>query len=122
MCEELAHGLRDRLRGHTQEDEVGPAQVVLLGAQRVDPQVARQLDAGEVALVVARAYELLACSGVRVSSVVRRPARSSRRATAVPNEPAPTTVTRRGCWPGGRMAARYPLAAEALARPVACRA
>jgi hypothetical protein len=32
--------------------------------------------------------------------VVRIPARSSSSATAVPNEPAPTTVARRGCCPG----------------------
>ena len=38
-----------------------------------------------------------ACSGVRQSSVVRTPARSSRSAIPVPNEPAPTTDARSGC-------------------------
>ena len=61
--EELPHGLRDRLRRHAQEDEVGTAQVVLLGPQRVHAQVARQLHPGEVALVVARAPELLGLLG-----------------------------------------------------------
>jgi hypothetical protein len=37
---------------------------------------------------------------VRHSSVVRTPARTSSTATAVPNEPATTTVARRGCRPG----------------------
>ena len=37
---------RDRLRGHGQEDEVGLREVVRLGAERADAQVARQLDAG----------------------------------------------------------------------------
>ena len=38
-----------------------------------------------------------ACSAVRHTSDVRTPARSSSSATAVPKEPAPTTVARRGC-------------------------
>ncbi len=45
-----------------------------------------------------------ACSGVRVCSVVRRPARASSTASAVPNEPAPITVARRA--PGVGSAAR----------------
>ncbi len=38
---------------------------------------------------------VLACSGVRVCSVVRKPPRARSTATAVPNDPAPTTIARR---------------------------
>ena len=50
--------LGDALRGHREEDEVGAAELVAVGAERVHPQVARQLDAREVALVAARRAEL----------------------------------------------------------------
>ena len=49
----------------------------------------------QVGLVLAVGLEAPACSAVRVCSVVRKPPRASRTATAVPNEPAPTTTARR---------------------------
>jgi hypothetical protein len=42
-----------------------------------------------------------ACARVRVCSVVRIPPRASSTATAVPNEPAPTTTARRSCGGSG---------------------
>ena len=56
-----------------------------------------------------------ACSSVRVCSVVRRPPRASRTATAVPNEPAPTTTARRA--PGRANAGRGRSATRATTRP-----
>src|SRR6478609_11807820 len=47
-----------------------------------------------------------ACSAVRVSSVVRMPPRASTTATAVPNDPAPTTVARRARGAGRRGSCR----------------
>ncbi len=75
-------------------------ELVVARAERAHVQLARELDARQVALVVRVRPSSSACSSVRHSSVVRRPARSSRTATAVPKEPAPTTVARRGCSPG----------------------
>src|SRR4051812_4372745 len=43
-----------------------------------------------------------ACSGVRVCNVVRTPPRASSTATAVPNDPAPTTMARRARGAGTR--------------------
>ena len=78
-----------------------------------------QLDAGQVGAVLALARRArCACSAVRVCSVVRSPPRASSTASAVPNEPAPTTVARRGPgraaasargWPSGRARSRLGL-------------
>src|SRR3954471_3189693 len=56
---------------------------------------------------------ILACASVRATSVVRRPARTSRTATAVPNEPAPMTTARRPPGTGkGRLGRRSTIAAS----------
>ena len=118
QVEELAHRLGDRLGGHAQRRRGRPGRRSSCSAPSACTRRSRGSSTpGQVALVVARARELLRpARGCGVSSVVRRPARSSRSATAVPKEPAPTTVTRRACWPGERMAARY-LAPAARAKP-----
>src|SRR5215210_2894035 len=64
------------------------------------------------------------CSGVRVCSVVRKPPRASRTATAVPNEPAPTTTARRLPGVGSARCGRggiphpYPSPGAALRAPL----
>ena len=82
-------------RGDAEEHEVRAAG----RRDRLDAQLAWQLDAGQVLAVLAL-LEPLACSAVRVCSVVRKPPRASSTATAVPNEPAPITTARRE--PGGQ--------------------
>ena len=95
--------LADPLRRHRQEHEVGPRELVVAVAERRAPCSSRGSSTpGEVALVrrasASSSSRLLGACGT--SSVVRTPARTSSSATAVPKEPAPTTVTRRGLWPG----------------------
>ena len=85
------------LRRHGEEDQVGALELVAARAERAHLQPLRQRDARPgSARSRARESSRSACSAVRHSSVVRTPARSSRSATAVPKEPAPTTVARRG--------------------------
>ena len=98
---DLLERLPHPLRGHGEEHEVGALELVAAGAERPHLEALRERDPGQVVRVLARGRPARsACSAVRQSSVVRTPARSSRSATAVPNEPAPTTLARRGCWPG----------------------
>ena len=89
----------------------------------MDAQVARQLDAGEVALVVARAYELLGLlggarqqRGAEAGAFEQESYGGAERAGTDDGDAA-GMLSR---WTdGGTLSA---LAAEALARPVACRA
>ena len=85
--------LVEAARGDAEEDVVRAGEP---GADRLDAQLARQRDAGQVgACSRGRPRSRAACSGVRAWSVVRKPPRASSTATAVPNEPAPSTTARR---------------------------
>jgi hypothetical protein len=62
---QLLDHLADALGGDGEQDQVRALEVLLLGAEEGDPEVARQLDAGEVAPVLVRTAELvrlLACT------------------------------------------------------------
>jgi hypothetical protein len=60
---EVAHGVADVLGGNCEQQEIGAAELVRVGAECADPEVARKLHAGQVALVVARARKLLGLVG-----------------------------------------------------------
>ena len=100
-------------RGDAEEHEVELRQA---GARGLDPQVGRQpRRPGGSARFSPSARRRSACSSVRVCSVVRRPPRASRTATAVPNEPAPTTTARRA--PGRAKEGRGRSATRGTTRP-----
>jgi hypothetical protein len=54
---EIGERLRERLRRDRQEDQVGAGKLVATAGERTDPQLARKLDAREIALVVVAAAE-----------------------------------------------------------------
>ena len=83
--------LADAGRRDAEEDVVRAPEA---GLDVLDAQLLGQLDARQVGAVLAILEQDLACSVVRVCSVVRNPPRASSTATAVPNEPAPTTIAR----------------------------
>ena len=60
---ELLDGLADPLGGNGEQDQVGAAELVGVGAEGADPEVARKLDARQVALVLARTRQLLGLLG-----------------------------------------------------------
>jgi hypothetical protein len=60
---EVGQRLRQRLRRDRQEDEVGTGQLVAGVAERPDPQLARELDPRQVALVLVAAAELIRLLG-----------------------------------------------------------
>jgi hypothetical protein len=74
---ELLDGSADSVGGNREEDQVRARELVRLGTERAHVQVTRQLDAGEVVLVLARTRELLR---------LLRSAAEQRRANAGPLE------------------------------------
>ena len=109
---EVADHLREPARGDAEEDVVGAREP---GRHRLHAQLAREASrrAGRPRFWRSSS-SCEACSAVRVCSVVRKPPRASRTATAVPNEPAPSTTARRppgdgrfSCGRGG-IAGLYP--------------
>jgi hypothetical protein len=56
---ELLHGVTDPRGRDGEEDQVGAGELLGMTSERADGQVTRKLDAGQVALVVARTGQLL---------------------------------------------------------------
>jgi hypothetical protein len=60
---ELLHGVADPRGRNGEEDQVGAGELLGMSAERVHAQVTRELDAGQVALVVARTGQLIGLLG-----------------------------------------------------------
>ena len=106
-------------RGHAEEDEVR-ARDARRRCPRCAARAAARRRAGSATFSRSSASRR-ACSAVRACSVVRRPPRASSTATAVPNEPAPTTTARRpghGQVQRGSARLRHPRNSSPLGPPV----
>ena len=90
---ELADHLGEPARRDAEEDVVGPRRARRDWARRAARAAARRRPGTPGSR--GRPPAAAACSGVRACSVVRKPPRASSTATAVPNEPAPSTTARR---------------------------